>query len=463
MLDRLFTAFDELDDRHEVEKIKTIGDCYMVAAGVPRPRPDHAHALGGRLALEMKECARTCLPESDLRLRIGISVGRAPPAAVTGRPRRSARRPAPLDVQDESCQARTRRLCWLTVPEKTLSYASPTVRPATMRDVAALAGVGLKTVSRVVNGESNVSQETRARVEAAIERLDYRQDINASLLRRLGRKTATIGLVLEDVSNPFSSALHRAIEDRARERGVLLFTGSCDEDPDRERELIGTFRARRVDGIVVVPASSDHRYLLPEQRARTPLVFVDRRARFVNADSVTSDNIGGAERAVAHLADAGHRRIGFLGDALEIETAAERLRGYDLAVAALELDSDPALVRTGLRSVDAAAQAGKELLRSANPPTALFTAQNLVTIGALHALRVLGLEHTTALVGFDDVELADLLEPAVTVVAQDPAALGRAAADLLFRRLDGEDSPPQHVVIDVELIVRGSGEIPAAA
>jgi LacI family transcriptional regulator len=349
---------------------------------------------------------------------------------------------------------------WLVVPKKTLSGGTPSVRPATMRDVAALAGVGLKTVSRVVNGESNVSPETRARVEAAIDRLDYRQDINASFLRRLGRKTQTIGLVLEDVSNPFSSALHRAIEDRARERGVMLFTGSCDEDSDREQELIGTFRARRVDGIVVVPASSDHRYLLPEQRAGTPLVFVDRPARFISADTVTSDNVGGAERAVSHLAAFGHRRIGFLGDALDIQTAAERLRGYRLGLAALGLDDDPAIVRTSLRSVDAAAPAVTELLRGANPPTALFTAQNLITIGALHALRELGLERSTALVGFDDIELADLVEPAVTVVAQDPAAIGRAAADMLFGRLDGDDSPPEHVVIDVELIARGSGEIP---
>jgi LacI family transcriptional regulator len=330
-----------------------------------------------------------------------------------------------------------------------------------MRDVAALAGVGLKTVSRVVNGESNVSEETRARVEAAIDRLDYRRDINASLLRRSGRKTATIGLVLEDVSNPFSSGLHRAIEDQARERSVMLFTGSCDEDSDRERELIGTFRARRVDGLVVVPASGDHRYLLPEQRAGTPLVFVDRPARFLNADSVTSDNVGGAQRAVSHLGAFGHRRIAFLGDALEIQTAAERLRGYGLGLAALGIDEDPAIVRTGLRGVDPAARAATELLRAANPPTALFTAQNLITIGALHALRELGLEHKTALVGFDDIDLADLLEPAVTVVAQDPAAMGRAAADILFRRLDGDDSPPEHVVIDVELIARGSGELPA--
>ncbi len=345
--------------------------------------------------------------------------------------------------------------------EKTLSRPLQPARPATMRDVAALAGVGLKTVSRVVNGESNVSDQTRARVQAAIERLDYRRDINASHLRRLGRKTATIGLVLEDVSNPFSSALHRAIEDSARQRGVMVFTGSCDEDPDRERELIGSFRARRVDGIVVVPASPDHRYLLPEQRARTPLVFVDRPARSIDADSVTSDNVGGAERAVEHVAAVGHRRIGFLGDALKIQTATDRLRGYGLGLETLGVEHDPAIVRTGLRSADAAALAATEFLRSANPPTALFTAQNLVTIGALRALRELGLEHRTALIGFDDVELADLLKPAVTVVAQDPAAMGRAAADLLFRRLDGDDSPPEHVVIDVELIPRGSGEIPA--
>jgi LacI family transcriptional regulator len=348
----------------------------------------------------------------------------------------------------------------VSVNKKTLSETVPLMRPATMRDVAALAGVGLKTVSRVVNGESNVSAETRARVEAAIDRLDYRQDINASLLRRRGRKTATIGLVLEDVSNPFSSALHRAIENRARERGVMLFTGSCDEDSDRERELIGTFRRRRVDGIIVVPASSDHRYLIPEQRAGTPLVFVDRPARFLNADSVTSDNVGGAKRAVSHLAAFGHRRIGFLGDTLEIQTAADRLQGYSLGLAALGLQTDPAIVRTGLRGVDVAARAATELLGAEDAPTALLTAQNLITIGALHALRELSLEHQTALVGFDDIELADLLEPAVTVVAQDPAAIGGAAADMLFRRLDGDDSPPEDVVIAVELVARGSGEIP---
>src|SRR5438034_11671167 len=135
-----------------------------------------------------------------------------------------------------------------------------TARRPTMLDVAALAGVGLKTVSRVVNGEPGVSPTLEAKVRLAIEQLDYRRDANASMLRRLGGKTQTIGLVLEDVSNPFSSALHRAIEDSARARNVLVFAGSCDEDARRERQLIGSFRARRARGPPVVPASRDHTY-----------------------------------------------------------------------------------------------------------------------------------------------------------------------------------------------------------
>jgi LacI family transcriptional regulator len=197
-----------------------------------------------------------------------------------------------------------------------------------MVDVAALAGVGLKTVSRVVNSESGVSPELAARVRAAIEQLNYRRDANAATLRRLGGKTHSIGLVLEDVSNPFSSELHRAVEDAARERGLLVLAGSCDEDPERERELIGSFRERRVDGIIVVPASHDHSYLYEERRTGTALVFVDRPASHLDADTVVSDNYGGATQAVRHLLDRGHRRIGFLGDLLTIATALERLRGY---------------------------------------------------------------------------------------------------------------------------------------
>ena len=329
-----------------------------------------------------------------------------------------------------------------------------------MEDVAALAGVALKTVSRVVNEEPGVSPALEERVRRAIEQLNYRRDANASMLRRLGGKTQTIGLVLEDVANPFSSALHRAIEDFARARNVLVFAGSCEEDPTRERELIGSFRDRRVDGIIVVPAGHDHLYLYEEQRAGTALVFVDRPAGHLDADSVVSDNVGGSVRAVEHLLAHGHRRIAFLGDLLSISTAHDRLQGYTQALLRAGVEHDPELVRPDLRDPEAARTAVDELLALSAPPTALFTSQNLLTIGGIQALRKAGVERRVALIGFDDVPLADLVEPAISVVAQDPQGIGQAAAELLFRRLDGDTSPSVHHTMPVELIARGSGEIP---
>jgi LacI family transcriptional regulator len=336
---------------------------------------------------------------------------------------------------------------------------NPKRRP-TMVDVAALAGVGLKTVSRVVNAEPGVSPQLETRVHEAIAQLNYRRDANAATLRRLGRKTQTIGLVLEDVSNPFSSALHRAVEDTARQRQVMVFAGSCDEDPERERDLIGSMRERRVDGIIVVPASHDHTYLYEERRAGTALVFVDRPAAHLDADSVVSDNAGGSRIAVEHLLGHGHRRIGFLGDLLSITTAAERLRGYRMALERATVESDERLIRTELRDPEVAADAVADMLGLGEPPTAFFTSQNLLTIGALKALRSAGLQRRVALIGFDDIPLAEMVEPAVSVVAQDPQAIGRKAAELLFRRLDGDESPAAHETVPVALIARGSGELP---
>jgi LacI family transcriptional regulator len=327
-----------------------------------------------------------------------------------------------------------------------------------MTDVAALAGVAVKTVSRVVNAEPSVSPELEAKVRRAIEQLNYRRDANASMLRRLGGKTQTIGLVLEDVANPFSSALHRAIEDSARARHVLVFAGSCDEDAARERELVGSFRDRRVDGIIVVPAGRDHTYLYEEQRAGTAIVFVDRPAGHLDADSVVSNNVGGSVEAIEHLLAHGHRRVAFLGDLLSISTADERLKGYTQALDRAGVH-DGALIRTGLRDSEAAVGAVDELLALPDPPTALFTSQNLLTIGGVRALRRAGLERRIALIGFDDVALADIVEPAISVVAQDPQAMGQVAAELLFRRLDGDTSPSVHHVMPVNLIARGSGEI----
>ena len=328
-----------------------------------------------------------------------------------------------------------------------------------MREVAALAGVSLKTVSRVVNREPGVSPDLLARVEDAIRLLGYRPDATASSLRRADRRSATIGLLLDDVANPFSSAINRAIEDVARQRQTLVFAGSSDGDAEREIEFVRALAARRVDGLIVMPAGYDHSALLHERAAGLPMVFVDRLAGSAAVDSVVADNRGGVRAAIQHLAERGHQRIGFLGDLHTIWTAEERYLGYVEGLARQGLRLGPELVRRDVHGVDAAERATLELLGLDEPPTAIFTGQNLLTVGAVRAFRQRQAEERTALIGFDDFPLADLLRPPVTVVAQDPVALGQAAARRLFGRLDGDESPGQPTVVPTRLIVRASGEL----
>ncbi|WP_309052571.1 LacI family DNA-binding transcriptional regulator [Streptomyces sp.] len=327
----------------------------------------------------------------------------------------------------------------------------------TMKDVAARAGVGLKTVSRVVNGEPGVTPDTERRVREAIEALGFRRNDSARVLRK-GR-TATVGLVLEDLADPFYGPLSRAVEEVARAHGALLINGSSAEDPEREQELALALCARRVDGLIVIPAGGDHRYLEPEIRAGVATVFVDRPAGLIEADAVLSDSFGGARDGVAHLVARGHRRIGFVGDRPRIHTAAERLRGYRAAMEDAGLTVDDAWVSLGPTDPERVRGAVEEMLAAPEPVTALFAGNNRVTVTAVRTLAAR--PRPVALVGFDDIELADLL--GITVIAQDAAALGRTAAECLFRRLDGADEPPARTVLGTTLIPRGSGEIPPPA
>lgn len=328
----------------------------------------------------------------------------------------------------------------------------------TMKDVAARAGVGLKTVSRVVNGEAGVSPDTERRVQDAIAALGFRRNDSARILRK-GR-TASIGLVLEDLADPFYAPLSRAVEEVARAHGALLINGSSAEDPVREQELVLALCARRVDGLVIVPASEDHRYLEPEIAAGIATVFVDRPPGRIEADRVLTDSFAGAREGVAHLIAHGHRRIGFIGDQPKIHTASERLRGYRAAMADAGLEVHPSWLALGDTDPERVRADAGRMLGGPEPVTALFAGNNRVTVTAVRVLA--SWDRPVALVGFDDFELADLLSPAVTVVAQDPAQLGRRAADLLFRRLDGVAEPPRLVTQPTRLIARGSGELPPA-
>lgn len=328
-----------------------------------------------------------------------------------------------------------------------------------MRDVAALAGVGIKTVSRVVNGETGVSAAMAERVTTAALALNFQPDLMAGNLRRAGRRSRSLGLVLASVDNPFCASIHRAVEDVAHTRGVAVFSASTDETPERERALVAAFTARRVDGLIVSTTGTPQDYLQPEVDAGTPVVMIDRPPVGLTVDTVLVDNTAGARGATAHLLHRGHRRIAFLGDLTTIATARDRRDGYLRAMRGAGGAADPALVVENLHSEEAAFEAVQRLLRAEDPPTALFTSQNLITIGAIRALRSLGMQHDVAVVGFDDFALADLLDPAVTVVAQDPVAIGRTAAERVFARLEDPSLTPTEVVLPTRLVVRGSGEI----
>ncbi|EAQ00743.1 putative lacI-family transcriptional regulator [Janibacter sp. HTCC2649] len=330
---------------------------------------------------------------------------------------------------------------------------------ATMRDVAALAGVSIKTVSRVVNDEPAVADAVRVRVQDAVARLDYRHNLGASNLRRGKGRSGLIGALLQDVSNSFSAALLRSLEDAARDRGTAILAASLDEEPDRERSLVHDLVTRRVDGLVLMPSTDRQDYLASEVRAGLPVVFVDREPRGVAADSVTVENFEGAQMGVEHLLAQGHRRIACLTDLGEIYTARSRRDGFVEAFRARGKHPDEELMVSGLRGPGAAEAAVTHLLDLARPPTAIFAGRNDLTQGAVRALRQRGLSESVALVGFDDFPLADLVTPALTVIRQDVGRIGRLTADLLMARIDGDTSAPQRIIIEPTLVVRGSGEI----
>lgn len=330
----------------------------------------------------------------------------------------------------------------------------------TMRHVAALAGVGIKTVSRVMNDEPGVSESTRLRVLGASQQLNYQLDMAAGSLRRTGRQTLSIGLLLPSVSNPFSGEIHRALEDALAERGIAVFAASLDDDPQREKALVAAFLGRRVDGLVLTPIAKSQAYVIPEHSRDLPMVFIDREPVGIDADAVVTDNAVGGAKAAAHLLARGHRKLAYLGDRTEIQTARERRRGFleELGRAGVATSAVP--VREGLHDEESARLAARELLTSDDPPTAVFSSQNLVTFGVMRALKELDASKRVALVGFDDFTLAEMMEPGITVIAQHPDRIGKLAAERLLARIDGDRTPPQTYVVPSELIPRGSGEIP---
>ncbi|MEU2747090.1 LacI family DNA-binding transcriptional regulator [Streptomyces collinus] len=333
-------------------------------------------------------------------------------------------------------------------------------RRPTLADVAREVGVSAKTVSRVLNEDGPASAETRQQVLAAVSKLGFQPNLMARNIR-VGGPDTTIGLVIPDLGNPFFGAVARSIEDTVRERGLTLLMGSSADDPDRERDLTDKFLARRVSVLMVVPSvGADHSHLKAHRTRGLPVVFLDRPGAGLSTDSVVSSNRTGAHDGVAHLIAHGHRRIGFVGDLpTKLYTRRERLAGYRAALREAGIAYDRSLVANA-HDQHGASAVTSQLLGLDDPPTALFAGNNIVALGIVTELAR-SKRKDVAVVTFDDVELAEALEPALTVVAQDAEDIGRAAAATALARLDGDRSRARTITVPTRLIIRGSGERPA--
>lgn len=337
--------------------------------------------------------------------------------------------------------------------------ADPKPARPSLAQVAALSGVSVKTASRALGGEPRVAADTRSRVRDAAEQLGYRLNGVARELRRGADTSTLVGLLIGDLANPFYSRLAGGLERELRTRGLQLITASTDEDPDWERRLADVLLERRVRALVIASTATEHAHFAAECRHGIPFVFVDRPPVDLAVDTVLLDNHHGARRAGAHLTALGHRRIGVVGDLSRLSTHRQRLDGFAEAMRAAGVANWADYLVENAHDVAAAEQAVRALLQRDPAPTALFTMNNLLTLGALRALR--GHPAPPALVGFDDVDLGEVL--GVTVVAHDPEDMGRWAARLLLDRIGGEQGPARHVVIPTRLLARGSGERPPAA
>ena len=327
----------------------------------------------------------------------------------------------------------------------------PAFARATVEDVARLAGVSTKTVSRVISGGPHVSAATRQKVERAASALRFRANTLARELRS-GGVTTTVAFVIGDLTNPFFASVAAGLERTVARHGLTLVIAATDDEARQERAVVSAMLERRVRALLLVPIASDHGYLDGERQLGTPIVAVDRPLSNAASDSVVFDNHGGAMAGTLALLDAGHRRLGFVGSDDRLSTHRERRRGFDDALAARGLRAHPSMVRTDAPEVASAKAATLALLDSPSAPTAIFAGNNRAAIGALSAIKERRAD--CGLIGFDDFELADAL--GVSVVAHDPGLMGQTAATLALDRMDDPTRDLEQIVLPTHLVLRGS-------
>jgi LacI family transcriptional regulator len=327
----------------------------------------------------------------------------------------------------------------------------------TIQDISELSGTSPSTVSRVLTGNAVVSPAKRAAIEAAIQRLNYRPSHLARGLKT--RTTFSIGLLLNDITNPFYSAIARGAEEVANQEGYSLILCNTDEDPARELQYLQVLEDKHVDGVLLGP-TGHNQHSLYDLAERIPVVQVDRQIQPNVLSAVLVDNEKGAYSAVQTLIQRGHSRISFIGWKENITTMRQRYAGYLHALAEAGIPAEPhRIIHAERLSAPHTANLILPLLQSRERPTALFACNNQLGLGALSAIQQAGLRipQDIALIIFDDLEVFAVIKPSITVVRQPASEIGQEAMRLLIRQIEApDDSPPQTVILPTELILRES-------
>ncbi|CAG0933785.1 Ribose operon repressor [Thermoflexales bacterium] len=326
-----------------------------------------------------------------------------------------------------------------------------------IRDVAQLAGVAPITVSRVINGAESVTDDTRRRVQYAIDQLHYVPNTLARSLR--SHQTNTIALIVSDITNPFWTTVARGVEDTAAENDFRTILCNTDEDPAKETIYLNLLVERRVDGVIIAPATRDKKRLALLKQLHVPCVLIDRRVEGFKADLVYGDSRTGARWLIDHLIELGHQRIALINGPTTISSAQDRADGYRESLEAHGLVMEANLVFQGAFKQESGYQLVKQALACAPRPTALLAANNFIALGALQALSEAGqrVPEDMALVCIDDVPYLSVIDPFLTVAVQPAYEMGESAAQLLIERLTTHcDDETREVVLAPQLIIRRS-------
>lgn len=333
------------------------------------------------------------------------------------------------------------------------------VKNPSIEDIAREANVSIATVSRVFNKSDKVREKTAKRVLKAAEKMNYHPNKVARRMRVKNTDSLIIGLIITDVGNPFFSDLVRGVEDIAYKNKHAVLISNTDEDPEKEEFYINSMLSEKVSGVIIAPTAGNTAYLKKLVSQGYPIVSVDRKQPNLNIDTVTINNQLGAYDAVRHLIRLGHERIGIINGIKSLSTTEERFQGYKEALREEGLPLDKDLIIYEDYKEQGGYRGMKALLNIDRPPTAIFSTNNLMTLGCIEAIyeKNLKIPDDVAVVGFDDMPWSGALNPSLTAVKQPGYELGTTAAELLIKRLnDSTERNTMNIVLNPELIIRKS-------